>query len=477
MKIELIGGTSKENLETRIRNVAAAGKLSRFPGNVYEVIESCNDYEKNLKMIERIIKMGHKSIIEHDYLVFALCDVTPIIEQTIIGNRLTSFTIKSRREVDFRNVGFYTPEFRDKDYKIHKDNKKLQEKYNAHMKYLFNKYADLVDKGIKVEDARFILPYSYYSNIIMGLDARELEKLIVYLVKGKVSHIKECRELGIKLYNICKESVPYLIETIGDIEDIDEPTCNGIINCINATTKKQPQIRILEKPKMVSYTPNPDDVIIQSAIMYNYQCSKEEADAIIKEAEKQDSNFKKNIMNIILEQNEQRELEQVSFTFQIPISLAILTHLTRHRMHSLLVPDFVPMWNLNNHIIPASMKALCEDEIKEIFNKNIEIYNEFKELGIPDEDLVYFYLGGNMCNVLTTMNARTLQWIARLRCCNKAQWQIRAIFQNIVPQVKEVAPLLGQKLGATCDTERKCYEGKECCGKIDALLEMDKERK
>ena len=126
MKIELLGGCTKEELESRVQRVAAAGKLSRFPGNVFEVIESCDDYESNLKLIKRIIKMGHKSIIEHDYLVFALCDVTPIVEQTIIGNRLTSFTIKSRREVDFRNVGFYIPEFRNKDLEIHKDNEILK---------------------------------------------------------------------------------------------------------------------------------------------------------------------------------------------------------------------------------------------------------------------------------------------------------------------------------------------------------------
>ena len=125
MKIELLGGCTKEELENRIQRVAAAGKLSRFPGNVFEVIDSCDDYESNLKLVKRIIKMGHKSIIEHDYLVFALCDVTPIVEQTIIGNRLTSFTIKSRREVDFRNVGFYIPEFRDKDLNLHKDNETL----------------------------------------------------------------------------------------------------------------------------------------------------------------------------------------------------------------------------------------------------------------------------------------------------------------------------------------------------------------
>ena len=54
----LISGCKKEELESRIQNVAAAGKLSRFPGNVSEVLESCNDYESNLKLIKRIIKMG-----------------------------------------------------------------------------------------------------------------------------------------------------------------------------------------------------------------------------------------------------------------------------------------------------------------------------------------------------------------------------------------------------------------------------------
>ena len=195
MKIELIGGCTKDELETRIQNVAAAGKLSRFPGNVSEVLESCNDYESNLKLIKRIIKMGHKSIIEHDYLLFALNDVTPIVEQTIIGYRLTSFTIKSRREVDFRTVGFYTPEFRNKDGELHEKNEELKEEYNKHMKYLFNTYGEIVDSGVKVEDARFILPYSYHSNIIMGLDGRELEKMIIALRNGYLSNIPDLKEL------------------------------------------------------------------------------------------------------------------------------------------------------------------------------------------------------------------------------------------------------------------------------------------
>ena len=47
MKIELMSGYEKNELETRIpKSCNSWKKLSRFPGNVFEVLESCNDYEK-----------------------------------------------------------------------------------------------------------------------------------------------------------------------------------------------------------------------------------------------------------------------------------------------------------------------------------------------------------------------------------------------------------------------------------------------
>lgn len=469
MKIELIGGTSKEELEARITKVAAAGKLSRFPGNVFEVIDSCSDYESNLKLVKRIIKMGHKSIIEHDYLVFALNDVTPIVEQTIIGNRLTSFTIKSRREVDFRTAGFFVPEFRNKDLEIHDDNEKLKEKFIAHSKMLFNTYGEFVDNGINVEDARFILPYCFHSNIIMGLNARELEKMIISLRFGPLSRISELKELGKKLYDIVKESVPYLVPNIKAQEVNDKSQFEYL-----ETMKERPEIKIMPKASLISYTPNADDVVSESSIMYHYQCSKSDAQNILKELSSKDSKAKEKLMQNILHKEERRELEQVSFSFQIPISLSILTHLTRHRMHSLLVPEFVPLWNFDNFVTPETIKAKMNDIYQLAVKKNIEMMEEFKKAGVAEEDLIYFYIGAQMVNVVTTMNARNLQWICRLRCCNKAQWQIRFIAKEMAKQVKEVAPLIGMGLGATCTTDRYCGEGRECCGLIDALLEADK---
>ncbi len=471
MKIELIGGCTKDELEKRIQYVAAAGKLSRFPGNVIEVLESCNDYESNLKLIKRIIKMGHKSIIEHDFLVFALCDVTPIIEQTLIGYRLTSFTIKSRREVDFRNAGFYVPEFRNKNNEKHSKNEQLQKEYKEHMKMLFNTYANIVDKGVNKEDARFILPYCFHSNIIMGVNGRELEKIILALKYSKLSNIPDLKELGNKLYDIVKESVPYLIPNI----DSQKEDLSSGFEYLEGLEKK-PEIKILDKTKMISYTTNSDDVVLESNIMYHYQCSKETAKNILNNISKKDKNAKEKIMNDIMHKEERRELEQVSFTFQIPISLSILTHLTRHRMHSLLVPEFLPMWNQENYITPEAIKTNANDIYEEAVKKNIEIVNKFKDLDVNEGDLIYFYLGNQMLNVITTMNARNIQWICKLRCCNKAQWQIRYIAKDIVKQVSEVAPLIGKHLGPTCITDRYCGEGKECCGLINKLLEADKKQ-
>lgn len=471
MRIELLGGSTKEELESRIQRVAAAGKLSRFNGNVFEVLDSCNDFESNLKLIKRIIKMGHKSIIEHDYLVFALCDVTPIVEQTIIGNRLTSFTIKSRREVDFRTAGFYTPEFRNKNLVEHEKNEDLKKKYNEHMQYLFNTYGKIVDKDVNVEDARFILPYCFHSNIIMGLDGRELEKLVISLRNGRLSRIQELKELGDRLYEIIKEEVPYLKVSLKNVENKDENQFEYI-----ESISKRPEIKILDKPKILSYTPNADDVVIKSNIMYHYQCSEEKADEILKEMIKKDEHAREKIMNNILHKEERRELEQVSFSFQIPISLSILTHLTRHRMHSLLVPEFIPMWDMKNYVTPVTVKNKANDIFQEAIEKNMKMFEEFKDAGVAEEDLIYFYVGAQMLNVVTTMSARTLQWILRLRCCNKAQWQIRFIAQEIARKVSEVAPLIGKGLGPTCITDRYCGEGRECCGLIDKLLEADKNK-
>lgn len=201
-------------------------------------------------------------------------------------------------------------------------------------------------------------------------------------------------------------------------------------------------------------------------IMTRYQCTEEQAtDMYLQLSETQ----KRRYMQYLIENRSQRELEQVNFQYQIPISLAVLTHLTRHRMHSLMIPNFVPLWNFDNYEIPNGIKKINEAKYHEIYKKNTEMKDYFKSKGVQEEDLIYFYLSGHMCNVLTTMNGSNLKWISSLRCCNKAQKEIRVLVQAMVKETKAVAPLFGSGLGPTCEVFNFCPEGKECCGKIIKL--------
>lgn len=463
MKVVMLGGNTKEEIKRRLQVVASAGALSRSEGTVTEVYDNHNDYESNLKLARAVVGYGHRSISEHDYIVFALEDVTPIIEQIIIGYRLTSFTIKSRRNVDFRDVGFYVPEFKDENGEILSNSEQLQEKYIEYMKSLFDKYGKLVDKEIPVEDCRYILPYSYHSNIIMGLDANQLFRMTSDFLYGKLSHISEVKELGENLKKIIEENVPYLTKTL---ENESKKEYYGdkfgyLDELVDSNTLNKEEI--LDKAKMTNYTKDADLFVCYNIIANRYQVSIDKAKKVLDELLNQDADIKSKLMMSLLQSKNQRELEQVIFSFEMPISLAVLTHITRHRMHSLLVPDFVPLWNLDNYITPETVAKDNKDEYDKIFADNKKMMEYFKENGVCDEDLIYFYLSGNVCNIHTTMNARTLEWISRMRCCKKAQWEIRELINECVKQAKEECELIGTCLGPTCQVEDVCYEGKDSC--------------
>ena len=68
-----------------------------------------------------------------------------------------------------------------------------------------------------------------------------------------------------------------------------------------------------------------------------------------------------------------------------------------------------------------------------------------------------------------TMNARELLHFFSLRCCSRAQWEIRKVANEMVKLVQNVAPNLFSKAGAACVQLGYCPEGKFCCGKATPL--------
>lgn len=77
-------------------------------------------------------------------------------------------------------------------------------------------------------------------------------------------------------------------------------------------------------------------------------------------------------------------------------------------------------------------------------------------------------------NMIMTMNARELLHFFRHRCCNRAQWEIRAVAKEMLRQVSEVAPTLFVNARAQL-CERPLPEGKMSCGKMADIREEYRE--
>ena len=66
--------------------------------------------------------------------------------------------------------------------------------------------------------------------------------------------------------------------------------------------------------------------------------------------------------------------------------------------------------------------------------------------------------------MVVTMNDRSLQNFFHLRCCSRAQWEIRELAEKMFELVYPVAPHIFAKSGPAC-VSGPCPEGKMCCGK------------
>ena len=86
-------------------------------------------------------------------------------------------------------------------------------------------------------------------------------------------------------------------------------------------------------------------------------------------------------------------------------------------------------------------------------------------MGADKNVLRYLLLSGQTVPVLTTMNAGELYVFFRLRCCSRAQWEIRACADAALVALREKSPVLFSLYGPTCVAAGRCPEGKMTCGR------------
>lgn len=233
------------------------------------------------------------------------------------------------------------------------------------------------------------------------------------------------------------------------------------------------------KVSIIEHTPNPEAVIAAAAKLCYSQVG---IDDIMENLNEQSI---EKFLNMLMSYGHESPIEHVSFTFAAEGVSRSLTHqLVRHRLasYSQQSQRYVKLDQFE-YIIPPEVEG--NERAKEIYIKAMEqcqkSYDELSEMlktkyiddGMKEkaaekkaiEDARYVFPNSCETKIVFTMNARSLMNFFRHRCCERAQWEIRTMADEMLKEVKKIAPTLFKYAGPSC-VNSSCPEGTMTCGKI-----------
>lgn len=196
----------------------------------------------------------------------------------------------------------------------------------------------------------------------------------------------------------------------------------------------------------------------------------------------------KELLTFLIKSGHHSALEHASFTFAIGGISRVSSHqLVRHRLASYsqqsqryvksrsvdetILPDdrLIDMaytFQPSDYVIPESIKKnkFLKKRYEEVMGIIATTYQQFLDARIPGEDARYLLPNATATKIIVTMNARELRHFFTLRCCNRAQWEIRRMAYKMLSEALKVAPILFSDAGPSC-WRGPCPEGKMSCGK------------
>lgn len=204
-------------------------------------------------------------------------------------------------------------------------------------------------------------------------------------------------------------------------------------------------------------------------------------------------------VEMLAEIGHESPIEHASFTFGIEgVSRSLLAQITRHRMASFSVQsqryvaekkfEYVlpPEIAKDSEALKIYEEAMAEDqrhydELTAILKKKHKA--DFLAAGKDEkaadrlaekkaiEDARFVLPNACETKMVVTMNARSLLNFFRHRCCNRAQWEIRDVANQMLELVSAVAPNIFKNAGPSCVTGL-CPEGKMSCGQAKEMREF-----
>ena len=176
----------------------------------------------------------------------------------------------------------------------------------------------------------------------------------------------------------------------------------------------------------------------------------------------------RSVLSTIMKSGHFSTLEHASYTFAVDgVSRALTHQLVRHRIAS-FNQQSQRYVKFTSGLATVKPESIAQDEVAsavfdEAVSAAISAYEKLIAAGIPAEDARYLLPNAAETKIVITMNVRELLHFFELRCCNRAQWEIRDMAHRMLELARPAAPFVFADAGASC-VRGTCPEGKMTCG-------------
>jgi len=164
--------------------------------------------ETRERLIRQVMASGHTSTLEHASFTFAVEGVSRVTEIQLVRHRIgCSYSIQSGRYVKRGEAQYVIPPA------ILNGDKKVLKKVKKHFENTQKLYNELLDLGIKAEDARYCQPQSLKTKIVVTMDARALLHFLTLRCCRRAQW--EIQALAREMLRVVKKKAPILFENAG----------------------------------------------------------------------------------------------------------------------------------------------------------------------------------------------------------------------------------------------------------------------
>jgi len=430
-------------------------KTSRSPESFREIAAELTD-EKSSEFHEKwVVGYGHSSVAEHAVLHIAVENVSRLAVETLESNRLAAYTEKSTRYQKWRPTDFFIP--------AELEGHPLQPLYIETCSRLLEIYQETLPavkavvkqempcapdeseaawerrtRSDYIDCCRFLLPAASLANVGMTINARALEHALQKMLSNPLA---EVRSLGQGIKEVAQTEVPTLVKYADAVPYLEETSRDLLAE--SGRLALEPDFK-QDWCRLVSFEQK-GEINSLAAALYRYgEGSFPEISTALSQMSSEEL---KRLAELVLGRIGKfdlpiRELEHISYTFDLMMDQGAYFEFKRHRM---MTQSPQPLTARLGYAVP---RRIVLAGMESTFRTAMEDARKAYELLAGYNPHIASYIVPNAYNrrVLASFNFRSAYHFTSLRSSPGAHFSIRRVARRIAEEIQNSTPLIGSFL-------------------------------